>query len=310
MSLIKKPSQLKNENILLKGILLKGLIYGQPGIGKTTIALSSPNPLLIDFDNGLKRVDTQYQKDSVQVESYKNLLDVLNSEEIKNYDTIIIDTLGKMIDKIGDYLAILNPKIKQSDGQLAMKGWGAVKLEFQTLLKLLDSKRKSVIFIAHEKEDKENDKVIKRPDVAGSSGKDVVKELDFMGYMSMHGNKRTIDLMPNEAFYAKNSLGLDGFLEFPILKGINEFLSKNIFEKYQNKVKEDCILREQYNDLIAIIDDRIQNLKNSQDVNDYYATEYNKLQKIWSSVEYEKQKLAAKVKELGLTFNKESKIFE
>jgi len=305
MSLIKKPSQLKTENILLKG-----LIYGQPGIGKTTMALSSPNPLLIDFDNGLRRVDAQYQKDSVQVESYENLLDVLNSEDIKNYDTVVIDTLGKMIDRIGDYLATSNPKIKQSDGQLAMKGWGAVKLEFQQLLKLLDSKRKSVIFIAHEKEDKENDKVIKRPDVAGSSGKDVVKELDFMGYMSMHGNKRTIDLMPNEAFYAKNSLGLDGFLEFPILKGMNDFLSKNIFEKYQEKIKENCLIREQYNDLIAVIDNKIDTLQNVNDVNDYYTNEYTKLQKIWSSQEYEKQKLFEKVKLLGLVFNKEKKLFE
>lgn len=305
MSLIKKPSQLKTENILLKG-----LIYGQPGIGKTTIALSSPNPLLIDFDNGLRRVDTQYQKDSVQIESYKDLLDVLNSEDIRNYDTIVIDTLGKMIDRIGDYLATSNPKIKQGDGQLAMKGWGAVKLEFQSLLKLLDSKRKSVIFIAHEKEDKENDKVIKRPDVAGSSGKDVVKELDFMGYMSMHGNKRTIDLMPNEAFYAKNSLGLDGFLEFPILKGINDFLSKNIFEKYQEKIKENCLIREQYNALIAVIDNKIDGLQNIDDINDYYTNEYAKLQKIWSSAEYERQKLTNKAKELGLTFNKETKTFE
>lgn len=305
MSLIKKPSELKTQNIVLKG-----LIYGQPGIGKTTIALSAPNPLLIDFDNGLRRIDAQYRTHSVQVESYKDLLDVLNSVDIKNYDTIVIDTLGKMIDKIGDYLAMSNPKIKQGDGQLAMKGWGAVKLEFQQLLKLLDNKKKSVIFIAHEKEDKENDKVIKRPDVAGSSGKDVVKELDFMGYMSMHGNKRTIDLMPNEAFYAKNSLGLDGFLEFPILKGTNDFLSKNIFEKYEEKTKEDCRIAEKYSALISVIDNKIATLQTSDDVNAYYTNEYQKIEKIWSSQEYEKQKLSEKVKSLGLAFNKETKLFE
>ena len=32
----------------------KGLIYGQPGIGKSTIALSAPNPVMVDAEKGLK----------------------------------------------------------------------------------------------------------------------------------------------------------------------------------------------------------------------------------------------------------------
>jgi len=305
MTLIKKPSELKSDNIILKG-----LIYGQPGIGKTAIALSSPNPLLIDFDSGLRRVDAQYQKDSVQPESYKDLLDVLQSDDIKHYDTIVIDTLGKMIDRIGDYIAGTNPKMKQGDGQLSMKGWGMIKIEFQNLLKLLDSKRKSVIFIAHEKEDKEGDKITKRPDVSGSSGKDVVKELDFMGYMSIQGNKRTIDLTPNEAFYAKNSLGLNGYLEYPVLKGVNDFLTKNVFHKYQEKIKENAVLREQYNDLINIINIRMKELQTVDALNHYYLNDYQKLQVIWSSAEYEKQKLLEIAKALNAVFNKDAKVFE
>ena len=58
-----------------------------------------------------------------------------------------------MVDRIGDWLALSNPKVKQSDGQLSMKGWGNVKAEFQRLLKLLDNKNKSVIFVAHAREE-------------------------------------------------------------------------------------------------------------------------------------------------------------
>ena len=169
MTLIKKPSELNNEP------KLKGLIYGEPGLGKTSLALSSPSPLLIDFDNGLRRVDKQYQTDSVQIESYQNLLDILEKEDLSPYKTIVIDTLGKMIDRISDWLASSNPKVKQADGQLSMKGWGSVKLEFQRLLKLLDSKNKSVIFVAHNKEEKDGENTKQRPDIAGSSGKDIVK---------------------------------------------------------------------------------------------------------------------------------------
>ena len=303
MTLIKKPNELSND------VKLKGLIYGEPGLGKTTLALSAPNPLLIDFDNGLRRVSKQHQSDSVQIETYQNLLDILLKEDISEYKTIVIDTLGKMIDRIGDWLAISNPKTKQADGQLSMKGWGSVKLEFQKLLKLLDSKNKSVIFVAHSKEEKDGDLTKQRPDVAGSSGKDIVKELDFMGFMSMKGGKRTVDLMPNEQYYAKNSLGLNSFLEFPTITTKNNFLSKAVFEAYSSKLEKDNELADQYNSLISIIDDKIDALKSADDVSEYYK-DLGKLEKIWSSDLYEKNKLREKIKELGLTFNKETELFE
>lgn len=303
MTLIKKPNELTQSKIKLKG-----LIYGQPGIGKTSLALSAPKPLLIDFDNGLRRVAKQYQTDSVQIESYQNLLDILD-QDISTYETIVIDTLGKMIDRIADWLAISNPKVKQADGQLSMKGWGNVKAEFQRLLKLLESKNKSVIFIAHEKEEKVGDEIMKRPDVAGSSGKDIVKELDFMGYMSMKGGKRTIDLAPNEAYYAKNSLGLDSFLEYKPLTGVNNFLSQAIFEAYKEKLKKDDELAKDYDILIEELKTKIANIQDFEQLNLYYSSFYNKHEKLWSSYEMEKNFLAEKVKELNCEFDKKTKQF-
>lgn len=304
MTLIKKPSEINRD------IKLKILVYGEPGTGKTTLALSSPNPLLIDFDNGLHRVSKQHQTDSVQVESYQNLLDILTKEDISDYKTIVIDTLGKMVDRIGDWLALSNPKVKQSDGQLSMKGWGNVKAEFQKLLKLLDSKNKSVIFVAHAREEKDGDLTKQRPDVSGSSGKDIVKELDCMGFVSMVGNKRTIDLMPNEKYYAKNSLGLESFLEFKPIVSKNNFLTKDIFEAYAKKQERDNEISQEYNNLISAIDESIDKLENVEQVNEYYSNQYQKKENVWSSHIHEKHKLSEKVKELDLVFNKKEKIFE
>ena len=305
MTLIKKPNELTQTKIKLKG-----LIYGEPGIGKTSVALSAPKTLLIDFDNGLRRVAKQYQTDSVQIESYQNLLDILEKEDISNYETIVIDTLGKMVDRIGDWLAMSNPKIKQADGQLAMKGWGNIKAEFQRILKVLESKNKSVIFIAHEKEDKNGDETKKRPDVAGSSGKDIVKELDFMGYMSMRGGKRTIDLSPNEAYYAKNSLGLNSFLEYKPLAGTNNFLSEAIFDAYGEKLKKDEELAKDYDALIQELKTKISNIQNLDQLNTYYSTLYNKHDKLWSSYQMEAAFLKTKVEELGCEFDAKAKEFK
>ena len=54
MSLIKKSNELTISPTL------KMMVYGQAGMGKTTFALSAPKPLLLDFDNGVKRVNLQH----------------------------------------------------------------------------------------------------------------------------------------------------------------------------------------------------------------------------------------------------------
>lgn len=304
MTLIKKPSELTNKP------RLKGLIYGQPGVGKTTVALSAPSPILIDFDKGLHRVSKRHQVDSVQIESYQDLLDILTKEDISAYQTIVIDTAGKMVIRIGEWLIKNNPKLGQSDGTLSQKGWGTVKAKLQDLLKILDAKNKSVIFIAHEKEEKKEDRILKRIDISGSSSKDIVQELDFMGYMSVVGGKRTIDFSPQDDLLTKNSLNLDHFLEFPSISGKNDFLTKAIFETYSQKTIQDNKLREDYDILTSRLDNRISQLASKDEINEYLANELGKLHKIWSSDIYEKNSLIKQGKKFNLVFNKESKLFE
>jgi acyl-CoA-binding protein len=141
---------------------------------------------------------------------------------------------------------------------------------------------------------------MKRPDVAGSSGKDIVKELDFMGYMSIKNGKRTIDLAPNEAYYAKNSLGLDSFLEYKPLTGINNFLSEAIFDAYQEKLKKDEELAKEYDALIEELKSKITGIAELNYLEDYYSQFYNRHKKLWSSYQVEASLIICKFKELSL----------
>ncbi len=303
MNLLTTPQELKTSQIF------KGLIYGQPGVGKSTLALSAPNPVCIDFDKGMKRVEPQFQTPSLQVETYQEVLDLLNSDEIESFETIVIDTLGKLIDRIGDYVAAENPKFRQGNGTMTMQGWGAIKGHFLNLLKLLESKNKSIIFVAHESEEKSDDKTIKRPDCSGSARKDIVKELDFMGYMEMAGNKRTISFSPSDKFYAKNSLGLNEYIEIPNTAKGNVFISEKIVRLTVQRLQEQSDLRVQYDELKQLINSNISELKTVEEVNNYYQ-EMGKKDPIWDSVFYEKKLLADRIKELDIEFNKESKEFE
>ena len=64
--MIKKPNELINENQKIRM-----LIAGYPGIGKTTLALSAPKPLLIDVDLGINRVMASARKDFIQPNNYE-----------------------------------------------------------------------------------------------------------------------------------------------------------------------------------------------------------------------------------------------
>ena len=55
MTLIRKPAELEIPQ------KIKALVYGQAGMGKTTLSLSAPKPLLLDFDNGTHRVNYGHQ---------------------------------------------------------------------------------------------------------------------------------------------------------------------------------------------------------------------------------------------------------
>jgi hypothetical protein len=229
----------KNPNEINDTVVLAGIIYGQPGVGKSTLALSAPNPVLIDADKGMRRVEKRFQVPSLPLNDYKDILELFQSNELNPFDTIVFDTLGKLVDRMGEYLVQDNPKNGNGKCSLSMQGWGALKVEFQKLLKLARKPRTHLVFVAHEKEDKDGDSRIVRPDVAGSSGKDLVKDLDFMGYMEMRGAKRTISFTPTEKYYAKNALKLQPVIDVPDTAAGNTFIQKVIIERTIDRLRED-----------------------------------------------------------------------
>jgi hypothetical protein len=300
MSLIKKPEQLEEKTIL------KGLIYGVPGGGKTTLALSAPRPLLIDIDRGLQRVNARFRADSIQAKTYGEV-EAVFSEDLSAYDTIVIDTLGKLVDLIGDHVQKDNPAYKQSDGTLTMKGWGAVSSVFKNkIFRPLEEKEKNLIFVCHEREEKDGDLRFIRPDIAGSTKNNIVKELDFMGYLEVLGKgKRIVHFSPTAKFYAKNSIGISDFLELPNLEGGNTFMTDVIFKTAIEARKKETAQKQNYDLLIKDLTDII----NTNPVN--MALEaIQKAGHIWDSKLKAWNLLTEKAKAAGLAYDKETKAFE
>ncbi len=175
-------------------------------------------------------------------------------------------------------------------------------MEFNNLLKLIRRLNKSVLFIAHEKEEKNGEDKIIRPDVPGSSGADLIKDLDFVGYMEAKGTKRTISFFPTEKYYAKNSLQLDEVIEVPDTKNGNTFISEKIVKMTQEKLSKQADLIKEYNDTLAIIEKFINNSDDpNQVINDL-----QNMNDIWDAKKRAFVLLKQRAKDLGYEYkNKE-----
>ena len=234
MSKIKKKEEIELPKVIL------GCIVGVPGIGKTTLALSAPSPLLLDTDNGIHRVQSEYRADCVQVKSYQDILDVLE-EDLSDYKTIVIDTLGELVNFMLKYFADKDKSLITRGGTYNIKIWGLVKTEFENLKLKLQLLNKHLIFVSHAKEERDGENKIYRMNVAGSTPDILNGVLDFLGFCEVVGKTRSISFTPSARFYAKNSIELNDYLEIPQLKtgDKHDFLTKEVIEPTIAKRKQE-----------------------------------------------------------------------
>lgn len=309
MGLIKKPNELTVKNTL------SALIYGQPGMGKTTLALSSPNPVLFDYDGGIHRVNAAHRAPTVQITSWEETNEVLSSDEVKEFDTIVIDTAGKMLSFMDKYIMATNPKMRKADGTLSLQGYGVRKNMFINFVNQVSLMGKSVIFVAHEREEKVGDEKQIRPEIGGSSAGDLIKELDLVGYMEAIGKDRTISFDPCEKFYGKNTCNLPSRIKIPVIidtsgtvTGKNDFMT-NIIKTYKDYQAKQTELSSEYDTLIDVIKDNIEMVTDVQSANDAIERIAG-FQHIFDSKVQAGILLNEKCKKLGLKLNKLAKKYE
>jgi hypothetical protein len=152
--MIKQPNEMNFNDKKFSMIL-----YGSPGLGKTTLALSAPNPVLIDFDRGVSRIKAYHRKLTIFCDTYEEVLKDIKSPEVKGCETLIIDTGGSFVTFLQDWAMRTNPSVnRQKNGALSLKGFGAVKSEFIRFTNMVrDILNKNVIYVFHSVEEKDKD---------------------------------------------------------------------------------------------------------------------------------------------------------
>lgn len=235
-------------NQVLRVNSLVTYIYADPGIGKTSLAFSASRAILFDFDSGAHRAGKLRRGTTIPVEHW---LDVANIEasDVVDYDTIILDTAGRMLDLIKAHL-VENKNNRQSDGALKLKAQGYANDLFKNWVARVRSYGKDVVILAHATEDKKGDDIIIRPDIGGKNKNELYRQADLMGYLTnMDGQNgksmRMLNFMPSTAYHAKNSGGI-GNVALPDLEQASTFLGDLIA---QGKDHINSLTDEQVKDL-------------------------------------------------------------
>lgn len=194
-----------SDPILISAV--KVVIYGQPGVGKTSLGFTAKNPLLLDADKGSHR--SAFRQDSVLIETWDDIA-VIQPSDIADYDTIIVDTVGRILDILSADIIKKNPKHANGES-LSLQGYGQLKGRFTRWLTSLTDLGKNVVLIAHEKEEKKGDDIIKRPDAAGASYHEIFKVADSIGYMyfSRESKGAVLDFNSSGDWIAKNVAQLE-----------------------------------------------------------------------------------------------------
>lgn len=299
MSLIKKPSD------LVINPAVRILTYGQPGAGKTTFALSAPSPLLLDFDGGVHRVSPKHQVDTVQIATWNDAVDVLK-EDLSAYRTLVIDTAGKALDFMNKAIISENPKLGNRDGALTLQGYGVRKQKFINFLMQVSMLGKHIVFVAHDKEDKDGDTRFMRPELGGSSANDLIKEMDLVGYLQMIDKKRVISFDPNEKYYGKNTANLDAVVPLKNLNdgGVDNTQLGDIIGQYVETVRNKKKIGEDYNNLIKDIKSNLGKV-DSEETIEPFVTYMKDLEHIWDTKVVASGLFKAKLTELGLKATKD-----
>lgn len=135
----------------------KILIYGTPGVGKSTLATYAPKPFFLDLENGLERVECE--KTTAVLRTFAEVDSWLRWLYTSDYQTIVIDTADEMEAILARKLCVDHNKESIEDFGYG-KGQVLLGLEWRKVIDVLNrftAAGKNVILVGHERIEKVED---------------------------------------------------------------------------------------------------------------------------------------------------------
>ena len=281
------------------------LLYGQPGVGKTTAAMTSNAPLLLDFDGGIHRAAIS----GPRVDA-KNWTDASNitPEEIAEVDTIVIDTFGKALQALTEHIAATTTGSRKADGELTVQGWGRLRRQFNAWLRSLHQMNKDIIILAHSEVFNQGDQTAERPLAPGGAKNDVYQMCDQIGLIynladrNSEGGMRQIMWDPTDTAIGKNSGELEPTAIPPVSED-TQFLSRAIAD-----IKANINRRSLVNQSVSMANRELRTSLGEMTTADQLTEAANRMRAENRPVT-ERRMLTARAQELGYAYHRESGAF-
>jgi GTPase SAR1 family protein len=212
------------------------MVYGMPGVGKSTFASKLPSSLFLATEPGQNFLEVF----KVDINSWDDLL-LLGPELAKNpnhgFKTLIIDTIDIMYGHCEKWIC-KKEGIKHISDSGFGKGYGLVKDEFQRVIfKFTNGLGLGIMFISHAKErslEKTNTKfTIVDNSMGNSTSQFITSMCDFVFYGYINDkSERLMRLQPNKYIVAKNRAeGMPEIIKMDydyFIKTYNETINKPV----------------------------------------------------------------------------------
>lgn len=209
---------------------LKVLIYGEPGVGKTTFAATAPSPLLIDVERGSRAVlNVSNPVDVLEfrsIEQVETAIEYMKQghEAFAKYETVILDSITEMQARLIDQQL----RALGAGAPVYKADWGVYGENTQRLRMLVSAFRdieKNLICTAHAKMDKDDQTGLNfvRPALTPGLAKTVAGIFDVVGYLRINAKgERVLRLQPSKTVLAKSRLALPEEINQPTWASINK----------------------------------------------------------------------------------------
>ncbi len=198
------------------------MVYGFPGVGKTTFASKAKDALFFSFERGADHLEVA-SKLITDWGHFRAMCAKLAATPDHGFKTIVIDTADAAYDMCKAYICNQLGIAHPSDAGDNAKGYDSINLEFQRVFSKLNSMGLGLVFLSHannrsvkDRQGQKQDRIV--PALTGKTGNWLAGFCSVIGYAEVQvvpGEKgeakqvRRLNLVPSVAYDAKIRLPLN-----------------------------------------------------------------------------------------------------